>query len=179
MVKMEGLRKCAGPGCDVWLEFGEGHIIEKWKAPDSANPYSTSTSTGGDKYCDECYKNINGETIDDIQKKNDLERQEILKNIITIRERLKLKDIFNTNINEQADIICIIDSLPKLFGNGKTCKYVVSDDLSTIDLILWNEDINKYSLTLGKIYEIKGFMKVYNDDKQIILGYYGAITEVK
>ncbi len=60
--------------------------------------------------------------------------------------------------------------------NGKVGSFLVEDDTGIVRITLWNDQIEKYDLTIGsEVRIVDGFVSSYNEKKQLSLGYNGKI----
>jgi len=159
-------------------EFEGNHIpVQMGPMPGFMMP-----SGGVEIYCDKCYKDAtNPESID-----NGIRFESFSARIKRFREECAVIGIKDAEVKTNTILIGKINKknyrIVKKDGKKlRLCECDMEDDTGFIKLILWNE---KTELVIeGKVYEVKGYIKkkdtFLNTDKQITLGKYGSISEVK
>jgi len=194
---MERIRKCKN--CGKELDYFEGCQIP---VHIPATPSFRMPSGGADLYCDECYKEVTGETfLEDLEeesgKKYGKGTELIPEPIIEkVKARDKVGEIFQALRKKEPEIVPISDA--KVGTNVAisgiidsevqhkdiviknrnlkmaTCK--IKDDTGKIVLILWADMTNKAENK--KMYRVDGYIQEFNGRKQITLGYKGKIKEL-
>ncbi|MFW5852509.1 MAG: OB-fold nucleic acid binding domain-containing protein [Nanoarchaeota archaeon] len=142
-------RKCAG-GCGKTLGPMEGHDVP---ITIPATVHYPIPSGGINKYCDECYKNLHPE----------LDFSEIESNY---QETItKIKDLkigsnatIKAKVGEQIRREIVKEDL-------EIGVFKLTDDTGEIDLILWNDNIDK--VKEGITYRFEGYIKEFQGKKQI------------
>jgi hypothetical protein len=146
--------------CGRELEFTEWNSIGVYIAPSYSNNWSGGS--GADVYCDQCYKDVTGESIKDAPKSNKKGNMDILKNN---RATCGCVAVSNLIPGQQTQILVEIASPPStktiMIKNQEYIlqQYSAKDETGEIVLLFW--DIPNQYLTLGKLYKIKGKVKLF------------------
>lgn len=62
-------------------------------------------------------------------------------------------------------------------GELKVCNFVIKDDTGEINLVLWNEDINKVNVG-DKVKILNGYVNEFQGTKQLTPGRFGSLEVV-
>ena len=84
----------------------------------------------------------------------------------------------NVNIDE-AEIIekTPVREFQKFGKQGKVCNVVIKDDSGTVQLTLWNEDVDKYDVG-DKVKLTDCYVGEWQGEKQVTTGRNGAIEKL-